>query len=231
MLPDHTATERTPYCVAQGCAGLPPREHLEAHTRDGSTGPDQVAELIDAFERHVRAQDATEPIIARWKKGLEHHPAGTTVECVDADDNLRGISLELSVDDREALGLMLVDPEGEMDQADDGDGETMRTAWNEVREALIHRADVRTVLDLMDRHDRAASRALTAAAWHASPAKEQFPLAMRLFGGTTVHSARLIPDSGTGLYATACGETGKPGSGAGVVDCAACIAQTASKES
>jgi hypothetical protein len=102
------------------------------------------------------AQARTEPIIARWTEGVVHHDAGTTVQCVDADDPLRGIALELTVDGREALGLMLLDPKGEMDQADDGDGETMRTAWNEVREALIHRADARTVLDLMDRHDRAA---------------------------------------------------------------------------
>ena len=61
-----------------------------------------------------------EPIIARWSKGVTHHDAGTTVECVDADDPLRGIALELDLEDREALGLMLVDPDDEMDQADDG---------------------------------------------------------------------------------------------------------------
>ncbi len=117
-MPTDDATERTPYCVAKGCADLPPREHLEEHAHWGCTGPDQMAELIDAFEQHVRAQIA-EPIVARWTEGVVHHGAGTTVQCVDADDPLRGIALELSVDDREALGLMLLDPEGEMDQADD----------------------------------------------------------------------------------------------------------------
>jgi hypothetical protein len=34
---------------------------------------------------------------------------------------LRGIALELDVEHREALGLTLLDPEGEMDQADDED--------------------------------------------------------------------------------------------------------------
>jgi hypothetical protein len=154
-MPTDDTAERTPYCVAKGCADLPPRKHLEEHAHWGCTGPDQMAELIDAFEQHVRAQVA-EPVVARWTEGVVHHDAGTTVQCVDVDDPLRGIALELTVDGREALGLILLDPKGEMDQADDGDGETMRTAWNEVREALIHRADARTVLDLMDRHDRAA---------------------------------------------------------------------------
>ena len=60
-----------------------------------------------------------EPIIAHWRDGLTHSADGTTVELVDADDPLRGIALELDVEHREALGLSLLDPGGEMDQADD----------------------------------------------------------------------------------------------------------------
>lgn len=78
-----------------------------------------LAHFWPAIERHVREQVATEPIIARWSKGVTHHDGGTTVECVDAENPLRGIALELDPDDREALGLSLVDPDGEMDQADD----------------------------------------------------------------------------------------------------------------
>ena len=117
-----------------------------------------------------------EPIVARWSKGVTHHDAGTTVECVDADDPLRGIALELDLDDREALGLMLVDSEGEMDQADEAEGETLRDAWGDVREALIHGADARTVLDLMDEHDRAAMLTLAAIARQADDTTSRQPV-------------------------------------------------------
>jgi hypothetical protein len=81
-----------------------------------------MAPLLAEVER-LRAElaQAREPIIARWSDSVIHHDGGTTVQCVDADDPLRGIALELDMDDREALGLMLVDPDGEMDQADDED--------------------------------------------------------------------------------------------------------------
>jgi len=55
-----TPADRTPYCVAKGCASLPPREHLEAHAHWGCTGPEQTAELIDTFEQHIRTQVAEE---------------------------------------------------------------------------------------------------------------------------------------------------------------------------
>jgi hypothetical protein len=141
-------------------AGLMPGE-------TGSNMANEIAErvtapYVDAVERlrAELAQARTEPIVARWSKGVTHHDAGTTVECVDADDNLRGISLELTIDDREALGLSLVDPDGEMDQPTDAEDETLRDAWREVREALIYGASTAAVLDLMDEHDRAAMLAL-----------------------------------------------------------------------
>ena len=125
-MPTDDTAERTPYCVAKGCADLPPRKHLEEHAHWGCTGPDQMAELIDAFEQHVRAQVA-EPVVARWTEGVVHHDAGTTVQCVDVDDPLRDIALELTVDGREALGLMLLDPDGEMDQPSECCGEERGT--------------------------------------------------------------------------------------------------------
>ena len=131
------------------------------HAKDGSR---ILAEYDAARERHIREQVAAEPIVARWSKGVVHHLDGTTVECVDRDNPLRGIALELDLDDREALGLSLVDPDGVMDQADDGEDETLRDAWGEVREALIHGASTAAVLDLMDQHDRAAMLALAAIA-------------------------------------------------------------------
>lgn len=81
----------------------------------------KVAALEVVIEQHIRAQVAEEqrePVIARWKDGVVHHDAGTTVELVDADDPLRGIALELDPEHREALDLMLIDPDGEMDQPD-----------------------------------------------------------------------------------------------------------------
>lgn len=61
-------------------------------------------------------------------------------------------------DVHESLGLSLVDPDGEMDQADDSEDQTLRNAWSEVREALTLGASTAAVLNLMDQHDRAAIR-------------------------------------------------------------------------
>ncbi len=97
-----------------------------------------MAPLLAEVERlrAELAQARTEPIVARWSRGVTHHDAGTTVECVDVDDPLRGIALELTLDDREALGLMLVDPEGEMDQADD-DEHLRADHFNEAADLIV----------------------------------------------------------------------------------------------
>ena len=47
---------QTPYCVAKGCVALPPVAHLEAHLHWGCAGPEQVAELLTAYDAVQRAE-------------------------------------------------------------------------------------------------------------------------------------------------------------------------------
>lgn len=54
--------------------------------------------------------------------------------------------------------------------------------------------------------------------------REKWPVSMRLHGGRVIHYARLLADSETGVYRTACGKTGKPGTEGGIPNCAACAA-------
>ncbi len=222
---------------------------VELPSWDADDAREAISRLEQAIEQHVRAQVA-EPIVARWSKGVTHHDAGTTVECVDADDPLRGIALELTLDDREALGLMLVDPDGEMDQADD-ERDAAVAQLAEIRRVAVrmgtqytyqepdgdqyergqfHTAQRlwETLLRMERQHPVPGLGSLRAQLADARQAddttsKEAWPVTMRLFGGKVVHAARFIPDSGTGVYATACGEADKPGTGGGIVDCDTCI--------
>ena len=60
---------------------------------------------------------AIDPLELSWSKGVSHpdDPAeDTIVECTAADGRL--VALFLDAEHREALGLQLVDPNGEMDQ-------------------------------------------------------------------------------------------------------------------
>lgn len=97
------------------------RERFAGGTFPAALGHEIADSIADAAMAPLltEIQRLREPIVARWSDELTHHTDGTTVHLVDADDPLRGIALELDVEHREALGLMLVDPDAEMDRADD----------------------------------------------------------------------------------------------------------------
>lgn len=65
---------------------------------------------------------STDPLAIRWVGSVIHpdaDPTENTIVCC-ADQQGGPVALMLDAEHREALGLSLIDPNGEMDQADDG---------------------------------------------------------------------------------------------------------------
>lgn len=74
-----------------------------------------VPELLAEVERlRVELEQLrTEPVVLRWDRGVTHLPdGGADVQCIVTDTGA-GALLTLDAEHREALGLMLLDPDGE----------------------------------------------------------------------------------------------------------------------
>lgn len=83
-------------------------------TRDATQAP--------VGESTHTADGPTEILTVRWDRTVIHpkeDPTEPTIVCCIAADTGQPVALHLDDEHREALGLMLVDPYGEMDQADD----------------------------------------------------------------------------------------------------------------
>lgn len=118
----------------------------------------RAAALVDQHRTEVLHDNETEPIPARWDRTVihPHHPNGDTdgdtIVCLLADDGTRRpIGLFLDDEHRDALGLQLVDPNGDDTAPADffQPGHTYKhAAWTFRADAITNHAETgeRTVL-------------------------------------------------------------------------------------